>query len=445
MTDSSFYIPSDVLKVMTSLLENGIKVYPVGGCVRDFVSGRTPADWDAAAEAEPEELRDALTDFSCSCEGIKFGTVHVHLADGDVEITCCRRESGYSDCRRPDNVEYTKSIHDDLSRRDFTVNAMAYDIENGCIIDPYGGMEDIRQGVIRCVGEPRRRFSEDALRILRAVRFSSTLGYSIDEKTESAIHDMRDRLSSLSGERVFSELKKLLCGDNVFQILMNYSDIICTVVPELERSVGFDQHNPHHIYTVYEHIARTVAALPKDPVLRLTMLFHDMAKPYVCTVDSEGIFHFRGHPEAGAEMAEKVLHRLRADKDTVRAVHFYITYHDVRPTADKKSIHRYMCKTGYEGAKQLLHIRRADLSAQSPAYHDGFEYIDRCEELIEELHSEGAALKISDLKISGDELISLGIPEGRKVGETLQRLLDEVTDGTLENEKEALTRRVLLN
>lgn len=443
MKDASFYIPPDVMKVMTCLLEKGIKVYPVGGCVRDFVSGRKPTDWDAAAEAEPDVLFDALSDFSCSCEGIKFGTVRVHLAWGDVEITCCRSESGYSDCRRPDSVKYTKNIRDDLARRDFTVNAMAYDIENGCIIDPYGGCGDIQRGVIRCVGEPRRRFSEDALRILRAVRFSSTLGYSIDSSTESAVHEMRGSLSSLSGERVLSELKKLLCGDNVFQVLMNYCDIICAAVPELERSVGFDQHNPHHIYTVYEHIARTVAALPKDPVLRLTMLFHDMAKPYVCTVDSEGIFHFRGHPEAGAEMAKKVLQRLKADRDTVNAVYFYITYHDVRPAADKKSIHRYMCKTGYEGARQLLHIRRADLSAQSPAYHDGFAYIDQCEELIEELHIEDAALKISDLKINGDELMALGIPEGREVGEILHRLLDEVAGGTLKNEKEALKNRVL--
>lgn len=434
-------LPSDVMTVLTSLLEKGIRVYPVGGCVRDSVSGREPTDWDAAAEATPDELIAALGGFSYSCEGIKYGTVRIKLDRGDMEVTCCRKEGTYTDFRRPDSVTYTKSIRDDLARRDFTVNAMAYDFEKDRIIDLYGGARDIKNGVIRCVGDPRRRFGEDALRILRALRFASTLGYIIDDECDAAIHEMCKNLAALSGERVLSELKKLLCGANILPILLDYSDVICAVIPELGRSVGFDQHNPHHIYTVYEHIAHTVAALPDNPVLRLTMLFHDMAKPYVCTVDDNGIFHFRGHPEEGAKMAEEVLLRLKADRETTSAVRFYITYHDVRPAADRKSIHRYMCKTGYEGAKQLLHIRRADLSAQSPAYHDGFDYIDRCEELIEELHREGAPLTVSELEINGNDLMALGVAGGRAVGEMLQMLLDEVIDEQVKNDKTELTAR----
>lgn len=440
-TFAEIAVPENAALLLNTLYENGINAYPVGGCVRDRLCGREPGDWDIAAETRPDKLCRALDDFSYSTEGIKFGTVRVHFDSECIEVTCCRRETGYADCRRPDRVDFTEDIRDDLARRDFTVNAMAFNPRGGEIIDPYGGMNDIEKGVIRCVGDARIRFGEDALRILRALRFASVLGYTIDADTENAIHEMKNTLSALSGERVLSEIKKLLCGDNVFEILTDYSDVICTVIPELQKSVGFDQHNPHHIYTVYEHISRTVAALPKDPILRLTMLFHDMAKPYVCTVDDEGIFHFRGHPEEGAKMAEAILKRLKADRDTIEKVCFFIKYHDVRPAATKSDIHRYMLKTGYEGAKELLFIRRADLSAQSPEYHSGFAYIDQCEELIEELHREEAALKISDLKINGSDLIALGVKEGPEIGEILNRLLEEVADGKTVNGREALIKR----
>ena len=357
-----------------------------------------------------------------------------------IEITCCRREDGYSDGRRPDKVDYTKSIFDDLARRDFTVNAMAYVPRTGEIIDPFGGAEDIRRGVIRCVGDPKRRFGEDALRILRAVRFASVLGFSVEDNTARAVHEMKDSLKKLSGARAFEELKKLLSGENVLGVLMEYSDVICTLMPELAASVGFDQHNPHHIYTVYEHTARAVSACPARGVLRLAMLLHDMAKPYVCTVDSRGIYHFRGHPEEGAKMAEALLRRLGADRECIKEVSLLIRYHDVRPAATRADIRKYLCATGYPAALELLHIRRADLSAQAPEFRaEGARYIDECERLILEARAEGAPVCVADLAANGADAARAGIPEGPAVGEALERLLLLVSEEKLQNEHGALT------
>ena len=357
-----------------------------------------------------------------------------------IEITCCRREDGYSDGRRPDKVDYTKSIFDDLARRYFTVNAMAYVPRTGEIIDPFGGAEDIRRGVIRCVGDPKRRFGEDALRILRAVRFASVLGFSVEDNTARAVHEMKDSLKKLSGARTFEELKKLLSGENVLGVLMEYSDVICTLMPELAASVGFDQHNPHHIYTVYEHTARAVSACPARGVLRLAMLLHDMAKPYVCTVDSRGIYHFRGHPEEGAKMAEALLRRLGADRECIKEVSLLIRYHDVRPSATRADIRKYLCATGYPAALELLHIRRADLSAQAPEFRaEGARYIDECERLILEARAEGAPVCVADLAANGADAARAGIPEGPAVGEALERLLLLVSEEKLQNEHGALT------
>ena len=357
-----------------------------------------------------------------------------------IEITCCRREDGYSDGRRPDKVDYTKSIFDDLARRDFTVNAMAYVPHTGEIIDPFGGAEDIRRGVIRCVGDPKRRFGEDALRILRAVRFACVLGFSVEESTARTVHEMKDSLKRLSGARAFEELKKLLSGDGVLGVLLEYSDVICTLIPELAASVGFDQHNPHHIYTVYEHTARAVSACPARGVLRLAMLLHDMAKPYVCTVDSRGIYHFRGHPEEGAKMAEALLRRLGADRECIKEVSLLIRYHDVRPAATRADIRKYLCATGYPAALELLHIRRADLSAQAPEFRaEGARYIDECERLILEARAEGAPVCVADLAANGADAARAGIPEGPAVGEALERLLLLVSEEKLQNEHGALT------
>ena len=277
---------------------------------------------------------------------------------------------------------------------------------------------------------------------MRALRFSATIGFEIEEETKRAIHKNAHLLKNISSERIFEELKKLIMGDFVANVLLEYSDVICEIIPELAPSVGFDQKNPHHIYTVYEHIVRSVGACPKDISIRLCMLFHDIAKPLMYTEDEKGIGHFKGHPDKSEEMAREILSRLHADSETIKKVCFLIRYHDTRPSATRKSLLKYLTKVGFENAKLLVDVRRADLSAQSPAYHDQFEYLLESEGIINALEKEGACISVSQLKIGGKDLIDLGIPAGPRIGEILNELLKNVVSGCTENKKEELIHLV---
>jgi len=308
----------------------------------------------------------------------------------------------------------------------------------GQIVDPFGGREDIKNKIIRCVGEPERRFSEDALRIIRALRFAFCLEFEIEENTKRAIREKRELLSLVAGERIFAELCKLLLGDGVLSVLLEYSSELGVIIPELLPCVGLDQKNPYHIYTVYEHIARSVAASPKEKNIRLCMLFHDIEKPRAFFVDEKGVGHFYGHPEMSQETAENILRRLKADADTVKKVSFLVKYHDTRPSATKKSLHKYLMKVGFEGARELLSVRRADLSAQSPEFFSQFEYLSESERIIDELEKEGVCLSVQDLLVNGNDLIELGIEKGKKIGEVLYWLLGMVVAGQVKNEREQL-------
>lgn len=429
--------PAQVNELLFRLRGKGIGAYVVGGAVRDILMGRRPCDYDIAAECFPEELIAAFEDCKCVDTGIRFGTLAVFSGGELIEITCCRRESGYTDLRRPDSVSFCKSIEEDLARRDFTVNAIAMDMD-GNIKDPFGGREDIENGIIRCVGEPHRRFSEDALRILRALRFSSCLGFEIEEGTREAIGELRCLMASVSGERIFAELKKLLLGDNVLSVLLRYKAEICTLIPELSDCVDFDQHNSYHIYTVYDHIAHAVAECPKDTDIRLAMLLHDIGKPPLFFIDEKGIGHFWGHPELSEKMARKVLLRLKADNETVEHVCFLIKHHDIRPEATRRALWKYLTKVGYEGARELLHVRRADVLSQAPQYFYQLDDLLESERIICELEGEGAAIRISDLAVDGNDVINAGIEKGPRVGKILERLLEKVVKGELENTRESL-------
>lgn len=433
------YIPEDILFLLSKLNDNGVKAYIVGGAVRDCLMSREPSDYDVSAECTPFQLLEIFKDFPCVDTGIRFGTLSVFSGERYVEITCCRREKGYSDNRRPDAVEYCKNIEEDLARRDFTANAIAMDAD-GELIDPFNGKKDIEDRIIRAVGNPERRFAEDALRILRAVRFESTLGFEMEEETKKAVKEMSFSLVNVSGERVFAELKKLLLGDNVFSVLMEYKEVVCTVIPELSRSVGFEQNNPHHIYTVYEHIAKTVEAAPKDINIRLCMLLHDVAKPACYTTDEKGVGHFYGHPALSERMAYDILKRLKADGETVKKVCFLTKYHDTRPSSTRKSLRKYLSKVGFEGARELLAVRRADLSGQSPAYFDQFEYLSESERIIDALEEEGVCISLEGLAVKGRDLIDLGIPKGKDIGEILSYLLEKVIKEEVVNEEEALLK-----
>jgi len=435
-------LPVEIRALLEKMESAGIRAYVVGGAVRDIIMSVEPEDYDIAAETVPDKLLEIFAESRTNLSGIRFGTVGVETSLGFCEITCCRRESTYKDLRRPDSVEFTLDIESDLRRRDFTVNAMAMD-KDGNIIDPFGGRADIEKRIIRAVGDPAQRFSEDALRMVRALRFASTLGFEIEEKTFRALSENFHLCKTVARERVFVELKKLLLGENVLFVLLSHKKEICALIPELSPSVGFDQRNPHHIYTVYEHIARSVAACKKDSTLRLAMLFHDIAKPDFFTVDERGIGHFRGHPEGSVVIAERILKGFKADRETIDRVCFLIKYHDTRPAATRKSLHKYLCRVGFSGARDLLDIRRADLSAQSPDYFSQFEYLEESEKIIDRLENEGACVSIDGLAVSGRDLMALGMKGGPEMGEILKKLLQEVASGGVLNEKDALMKRAL--
>ena len=434
-------LPEYIKKLLQCLDARGCSGYLVGGCVRDELLGITPEDYDIAAPASPEVLLGCFPGYKVLQTGARYGTVTV-IADGHpVEITSFRREGVYTDGRHPDEVVYTDDIIEDLARRDFTVNAMAYRPDTG-LIDPFCGQKDLQRKVLSCVGDAEKRFSEDALRILRAMRFCSTLGFSADVALMQAADMCAPLLQKISAERIFAELVKFICGKYAGAVMHQFAKPLCTVIPELAPAVDFDQKNPHHVYTVYGHIAATVDACPQSKVLRLTMLLHDIAKPYVMTEDENGIRHFRGHQERSAGMAREILTRLACDKKTIDKVCRLILYHDIRPAADRVSVHRYLLQVGYEDALLLVHVRRADLSAQAPAYHFQFPLIDQTEEIIRSLQREGAPVRVQDLAVNGGDLLSLGVPSGPQIGEMLACLLQSVADGTVKNEYEALLRKV---
>ncbi len=434
-------IPAYVNDVIERLETAGYEAYIVGGCVRDSLLGKAPDDYDVTTSARPEEVKAALGGYRIIDTGIKHGTVTVLSGGNPIEVTTYRCDGEYTDHRRPDNVALTRSLREDLSRRDFTVNALAYNSRTG-MVDLFGGREDLEKKLIRCVGDPAVRFEEDALRIMRALRFAATLGFGIDRETEEQIHKKYQLLSYVSEERIAVELKKLLSGegDAVCDILVRFSDVICHIIPEMKDAVGLDQKNKWHIYDVYTHIVRVVSLTPARVNVRLAALLHDIAKPRMMTVDENGVGHFYGHPEESAKMARVIMRRLKMDNVTVNAVCRLIEIHDIRPEATRKALRRYLSKNSDVDTDDIMAIRRADLGAQNPEFHSLFDYLAESEKIINELKAEGACLSIKDLAINGYDIIALGA-EGELVGRILEKLLSEVVDESLENSKEELQKR----
>ena len=428
-------IPEYVRRALDALNNAGHEAYLVGGCVRDTLLGKTPFDYDITTSALPEETKAALVNYKVAETGIEHGTVTAVIDGRPIEITTYRADGEYTDHRRPDKVNFTRSLSLDLCRRDFTVNAMAWDGKT--VIDLFGGCEDLKNKIIRAVGDAEVRFEEDALRILRALRFASKLGFGIERETERAILKKYHLLSYVSAERIYSELCGILMGDNVFDVLMRYKDVICCIIPELSSAVGCDQMTPYHIYDVYEHTARVVGASEKNKVLRLAALLHDVAKPSCKTVDKNGRGHFKGHAPAGAETAQKILKRLRAENATVNEVCSLIKYHDERPLARRRDVLRYMAKCSQCDFELLLSLRHADNSAKNPDYRGDGDDLDAFETVYRDLISEGAPYKVNQLDISGEDISALGA-RGKEIGETLRHLLACVADGMAENEKTSL-------
>ena len=432
-------IPKNGRFIIERLKAGGYPCCAVGGCVRDALLGREPHDWDFTTPALPDEIERIFSDCRLVTLGKKYGTIAVILDGEQYEITTYRVDGGYSDSRHPDEVAFTASLEDDLSRRDFTVNAMAYNDEDG-LIDPFDGRTDLEYGVIRCVGDPVQRFTEDALRILRALRFASVLGFSIEQRTSDAVLTERARLSTVAPERISAELLKLLCGDKVDFVLRRYRLVIAVFIPQLQGTFDYEQNNIHHNRDVYRHTVASVKNIEPDPLLRTVMLYHDIAKPVACVTDKNGVSHYKNHPRYGAAIARFSLEQLRMPSAFIDEVCTLVLYHDLRLKPETAEIKRWLNRLGADAMRKLYKIRVADTLAQSMYMRkEKLENLEAVRAETERIIASGECYNLKMLAVNGSDLIHLGVGTGKRIGEILDALLEKVITGELPNEKEALT------
>lgn len=432
-------IPPKAALVLDRLGAAGYPAYVVGGCVRDSLMGRAPKDWDVATAATPDQIKAALAGWRLLDTGIQHGTVTVLLEGMPIEVTSFRLEGEYLDFRRPAGVEFTTDLHADLARRDFTINAIAYNPKEG-LVDPFGGREDIEKKQIRCVGEPDRRFGEDGLRIMRGLRLASELGFSIEEDTAKSLLTNRHILTHIAPERLSAELLRLICGQDFARVLRDYHSVLSVVIPELAEMLGFDQQTPYHLYDVYEHTIQAMGLVEPSPLLRLTMLLHDVGKPRCFSLDHKGIGHFYGHAKLGSRMAEEILRRLRFDNKTTRQVCCLITHHYSKLSAQPVVIKGYLREMGEERFRLLLKVRAADDQAKSPLAAKTSVDTAAIEAALDVILAEDQCYSLGQLAIKGTELSEMGVA-GREIGRLLSQLLDEVIEGNLPNDRAALARR----
>lgn len=442
MEDFKICFPGRIRTALHMLWDAGYEAYVVGGCVRDALLEKEPHDWDIATSAVPQKVKEIFKDYPQVDAGLKHGTVMVVMENKAVEITTFRIDGIYSDGRRPDSVCFTTDITEDLSRRDFTINACAATETE--LIDPFGGREDLEKRLIRCVGNPEQRFTEDALRILRGIRFSSELEFPIEKETKEAMFHCRNLLSNVSQERITVEFCKTLLGGGARNTLSEFQDILVLIVPEISDTIGFQQHNPHHSYDVFEHTLRALEAVDSDLILRTTMLFHDIAKPRCFTLDDKGIGHFYGHPGVSAEMARNILQRMRFPTSEIRAITELIANHDRKFDISKAGVLHVLNFLGEEQFRRLLKVKKADITAQNPEYlQKNLSTVQKIESILDELISENSCFSLDALAVNGDDLIRAGIPEGKQVGSLLHQLLGLVMDGKIENTNPVLLKKAL--
>lgn len=429
--------------VISRLNACGYEAYAVGGAVRDSLIGLTPHDFDVATGASPSAVTEIFRDLKVIKTGIKHGTVTALVGDEPIEVTTFRRDGGYTDGRHPDGVSFTSELSEDLKRRDFTVNAMAYSEKSG-LIDPFGGENDLKNGILRTVGDPCERFGEDALRILRALRFASVYGFKIEENTDKAIRKLKGTLSRLSAERVLSEMRLLIIGNGAEDILLAYPEIVTEIFPELSECVGFCQHSPYHVYDVYVHTVKTVSACPKDVTVRLAALLHDCGKPDTFELRS-GRGHFISHAAVSAEKARAALKRLKADTKTAETVYTLIKYHDIDIDVTPESVKLWLMRLSPEVFLKLTELKIADNSAKGGKGDGRLRKCERLKALAEDILKKDECYSLKQLKICGDDLVLLGVPRGRAVGEALGLLLDAVISGRCENDKTSLIKYLTEN
>ena len=432
-------LPEKVNTIIHTLQEHGYEAYAVGGCVRDSVLGREPEDWDITTSALPEETKALFR--RTFDTGIEHGTVTVLLDKEGFEVTTYRIDGKYEDSRHPKEVKFTRNLREDLLRRDFTINAMAYNDKDG-LIDIFGGMEDLNAGVIRCVGNAVERFSEDALRILRGVRFAAQLGFTIEEATEEGMRKLAPTLQNISAERIQAELVKMLVSPRPDMLRTAYDlGITKEFLPEFDRLMVTEQETPHHMYNVGEHTLHALMNIRADKVLRLTMLLHDMGKPDYKTVDADGVAHFKKHALKSEEIARTVLRRLKFDNDTIHKVTKLVLYHDYRMPATARNVRRAMNKIGKELFPLYLEVRRADMLAQSDYLREEkLRNIDETAELYREILQTGQCVTLKELAVTGSDLIAAGMKPGKELGRILEYFLEVVMEEPDRNTKEELLK-----
>ncbi len=431
-------ISANAKKAISELNKHGYEAYLVGGCVRDMLMGIEPHDYDITTSASPDEMKEVFKNERVIETGIKHGTLTVFYDSEPLEITTYRIDGEYKDNRHPTSVEFTRNLSDDLSRRDFTVNALAYNERDG-IIDLFGGRSDIENHIIRAVGDAKTRFTEDALRIFRAARFSSTLGFEIEQETKKAMIECAHLLNNISAERINTELTKLLLGKNVKNAIIENYEVLGVLIPEYLKMKGFDQKNKWHIYDILTHTAVAVEASLKVPHIRLALLLHDTGKVHTFFTDENGVGHFWGHNEKSAEIARDFLNKYKYDNFTKDAVYSLVKIHDTPIQEDKGFIKKRLNRLGTDRFFDLIEIQRADNKAQNPELVN-LQRIDNIEKMAREIVRE-ECFSLASLKVNGKDLISIGITEGKKIGYVLNALLDEVIEDKLKNEREELLKR----
>ena len=430
-------IPMNVRDVLNRLEDNGYEAYIVGGCVRDSLLGITPKDYDITTNASPEQMVACFKkDFRVIETGLKHGTVTVVSEDENVEVTTYRIDGEYTDHRRPENVKFASALEEDLARRDFTINAMAYSDSRG-IVDLFGGQKDLFNRRIKCVGEPSERFEEDALRIMRALRFASVLDFRIDSNTAAALHDKKSLLKEISAERIMNELCGFVCGAAPCDLMIEFDDVFGVIIPEFAKCFDFDQHSRYHAYNVWEHTAHAVENSKSDRDVRLALLFHDIEKPACFRLDDEGQGHFPNHEKRSAEAAEAIMQRLHFDKETIKNVSVLIKYHYITPVDDKRVVKHLLSVLELNNFLKLTEVMKGDSRAKQSFCLERVNILDSMKYLAYDVVNNKECYSLRQMAVNGNDLEKIGF-EGRAVGDALDKLLNMVIDEKISNNKEAL-------
>lgn len=427
--------------VLDKLNQSNYKAYIVGGTVRDFLLHKDNTDIDITTNALPDQVKEVFKGYKIFDTGIKHGTVSLLINGELIEITTFRKDENYLDNRHPSSIKFVSTLREDLLRRDFTINAMAY---NKRIYDYYGGREDLKNKIIRAVGNANERFREDALRILRALRFSSVLGFTIEEKTNHAMFGNMSLLKNISHERIRKEFNKILLGENAEEVMLNYEKIFEEIIPEFSLMYGFEQHNEHHIYDVYTHCVKAVSSSKKDLIIRLTLMFHDIGKPKVFSLDEQNHGHFYNHAVESKKIARDILNRLKYDNNTKKQVLTLIEYHDVVLNAEEKCVKRWLNRLGEDLFDKLIEVQRGDNFAQHPKHRERQLKLDQIVTIKNKIIEEKNCFSLKQLAINGKDLIALGM-NGRAVGQTLNKILNLVLNGEIKNDKTKIIEYIKSN